>query len=158
MGDDISSSPDSTNVNRQLRGVTHIFVHQDLRIVGTNPIQNDIALLRANVTFAPTNTFNPANRAQDTPTVNTQCAVAGWGSTVEVMFFVATPFFPITSLNLQRLFCMLNRVVQIRFNSCDSTLTLYLVAFAMQPIPSTELYLVVCFVLVTWLADQVHVR
>ncbi|XP_037041047.1 trypsin-like [Bradysia coprophila] len=80
MGDDLTISVISGNANRQIRLATHVFVHPEFNL---NRTEHDIAVIRVNETFTPSITFNPVPRGQDSPGVNTQCSVAGWGSTAQ---------------------------------------------------------------------------
>ncbi len=81
MGDDLSLSVETGNLNRQLRGVSHVFVHPEFNIA-TN--DNNIAVIRVNASYTTSGTFNPVSRPDDSPPVNTQCSVAGWGSISDV--------------------------------------------------------------------------
>lgn len=82
IGDDLSISVISGNTNRQIRNPTHVFVHPEYNL---NTRDKDIAILRVNVSYSASPTFNPVPRAQDPPTADIQCSVAGWGRISDVI-------------------------------------------------------------------------
>lgn len=81
MGDDLTISVESGNPNRQIRGVSHVFVHPQYNLY---TYDHNVAVIRSDVNFTVSTTFNPVSRAQDSPPVNTQCSIAGWGNIFNV--------------------------------------------------------------------------
>lgn len=84
MGDDLTISVISNNPNRQLRVATHVFVHPELNSL---TFDNNLAIIRTDGPFIVSETFNPVFRPDDSPPVNSECSVAGWGSIFNVMLF-----------------------------------------------------------------------
>lgn len=83
MGDDLSISVISGNPNRQLRSASHVFVHPEFNL---QTLDHNVAVIRTNLPYTQSATFNTVIRPTDSPPVNTQCIVAGWGSIFFVMF------------------------------------------------------------------------
>lgn len=79
MGDDLSIQSVGS-IRRQTRRVSHIFVHTGFNL---STMLNDVAVVRVEQPFWPTDTFRAAELANATPAANTTCHVAGWGATVE---------------------------------------------------------------------------
>lgn len=82
MGDDLTISVTSANPNRQLREATHVFVHPEYNLY---TYDHNVAVIRTNLPYTITATFNPVDRSADSPPIGTQCSVAGWGSTSNVL-------------------------------------------------------------------------
>lgn len=81
MGDDLSISVMTGNPNRQLRSATHVFVHPEFNLLTSD---HNIAIIRVDASYTTSATFNPVSRPQDSPPVNTQCSIAGWGAISDV--------------------------------------------------------------------------
>ncbi|KAJ6634729.1 Trypsin-1 [Pseudolycoriella hygida] len=77
IGDDLSISVQSSNQNRQVREVTHVFVHPEYNL---HNFDHNVAVIRTNESFLASSTFNTVSRPLDSPPPNTQCSVAGWGN------------------------------------------------------------------------------
>lgn len=82
MGDDLTISVVSGNQNRQLRSASHVFVHPEFNL---NTLDHNVAVVRTDLPYNESPTFNPVSRPTDSPPPNTQCSVAGWGSIFYVM-------------------------------------------------------------------------
>lgn len=82
MGDDLTISVISGNLNRQLRAASHVFVHPEYNLY---TYDHNVAVIRTDLPYALTGTFGPARRAMVSPPNNNLCMVAGWGSTFNVL-------------------------------------------------------------------------
>lgn len=80
MGDDLSILAAGGAATRQLRRLTHIFVHTGYNL---RTMINDVAVVRVSPAFGITATFRPVAIAGRTPATNATCHVAGWGATRE---------------------------------------------------------------------------
>jgi hypothetical protein len=75
MADDLSIQSRDASNNRQIRFVTHIFIHPDY---DDWTFANDIGVVRASVPFYSTPTLRPLPRSPQTPADNEACQLAGW--------------------------------------------------------------------------------
>lgn len=90
MGDDLTISVVSGNQNRQLRQATHVFVHPEYNLY---TYDHNVAVIRTQLPFTATATFNPVTRPADSPAANTPCTVAGWGATSNVLLSFNFDFY-----------------------------------------------------------------
>lgn len=85
MGDDLEVSAIPSNPGRQVRQVSHIFVHLEYN---SESYVNDIAVIRVLEAFYVTLTFYPVELTFETPVNDLRCAVAGWGAVKEVQSYI----------------------------------------------------------------------
>lgn len=91
MGDDLTISEVSENLNRQLRNASHVFVHPEYNLF---TYDHNVAVIRTDLPYTISTTFGTVLRSLDSPQVNQICRVAGWGSTSNVRLFqLKFPFF-----------------------------------------------------------------
>lgn len=136
MGDDLTISVISGNPNRQLRGATHVFVHPELNFL---TFDNNVAIIRTDTPFLVSLTFNPVFRPDDSPQVNTECSVAGWGSISNVCCVFKSNNF--------HLLCASLREVRFLFNCYVSMQQLYLERSVTHQLHTMDQFELVCFVL-----------
>lgn len=106
MGDDLTISIISGNPNRQLRSASHVFVHPEFNL---QTLDHNVAVIRTTLPYTESATFRPVDRPADSPIVNMQCSVAGWGS----IFWVALAInFSFTFYE----FMFSHRMVRFHFN------------------------------------------
>ncbi|XP_037026767.1 trypsin-2-like [Bradysia coprophila] len=77
MGNSLTVPP-QISLSNQTRDATHVFVHP---YYNSNTMANDVAVIRVSPPFTFNTTIRSATRTPSRPPSNSNCSVAGWGTT-----------------------------------------------------------------------------